>query len=227
MVLATAVMLTGLGAGYGDPAPADRRPAPYEEPAAPHDPQARAELLELFDRGQETTWRVGFAFRRELSDGRILEGTLVELHRPPDHLTAAFGSVNGVLRGERVACAATEDGTVCDRPRPAATDDGVLEGLAVLTTGAEGAYAVTAGAPAVVAEEVARCYVLTARPGDRAVTLGDRLEYCFADDGVPLRILVDRGTSVETRRALAVDRSVTDADLDGLLAKGVAAESAP
>jgi hypothetical protein len=116
--------------------------------------------------------------------------------------------------GDRVtSCTATDDGPQCLERR----DDPTLAPSDVYRTVVElGGYSVERLDDRTVAGERATCFALVARARPTR-QLGERTEQCYARDGVPLRAVTDRGSSVDTLVAVRAQRDVTAEYINDLL----------
>jgi hypothetical protein len=201
----------------GGSARVERLPPQTAVPAT--DPGARDALVALVAAGARATWRVDSAFVRTAA-GRTLRAQLVEVNRPPDHVVVGLGGATGTFRGRDLTCSSSAGGALChgggDAGRtPAVTD---AAALAALTAPSIGWYAARAAPDRTIAGLRAWCFTLLWTDRGNAKSWGDRAELCFSRDGVPLAQRVVRGDSTDDTRASSVTRTVTDTQLDALLA---------
>jgi hypothetical protein len=213
-VAATALLLAAtiaIGAGASLAAPAlPPVPLPADSRAA-----VRADLLARARRGERAVSAVRFAFERETPAG-TLRARIRSVHRPPDALTAAFGTLSGRWRGRTVDCADSPTGTVCAPSRPAARGSGVAA-LAAATDPDRGPYTVQAAGSARVAGVDARCFRLVANGRPGAAPFGLETTRCLTGDGIVVRDVVRRADSSERTTARRVRRRVDDRDFTRLL----------
>lgn len=213
VVVPFALLLTVV-AGCHSATSVERLPRPQDPPKT--DPAARAELVELATRGARATWWVASTFVRS-TGGTALRSTLTEVNRPPDHVVVGVGGVTGVLRGRSLSCSPATGGPLC---APDASSESTAEpdALARLTDAAGGSYSVRHAASRRVAGIAARCFRLDRN--NRATTLpyGTNAVVCYSDEGVPVTLDVDRPSSTDRIAADSVQRLVTDAALDALVA---------
>src|SRR5439155_706436 len=78
----------------------------------------------------------------------------------------------------------------------------------------------TPAVPEPVLGERAACYALRRIVNVPDPPYGERAEYCFAGDGVPLLTRIERREGTDERVAVAVSRRVGDGDVQALLAAG-------
>ncbi|HLF40420.1 MAG TPA: hypothetical protein VI854_02985 [Acidimicrobiia bacterium] len=224
-VLALAAAALGQAGGAEVPGTGDGRDTPAETVVAADpvpEPQRREELLAAYERSRRATWLIDFAFRRRLHNGGRLDLTVVELNRPPDHLIAGLGGRSGTVGGRTIRCEQVEGREIC-APQGAAVpfEDSLAEQVSELRDALQPPakwYAVGLGERRRVAGEQATCFVLTRLVNVPSPPYGDRAEYCFAEDGVPLLARVERREGTDERTAEAVRRVVTDADVEDFLA---------
>jgi hypothetical protein len=177
---------------------------------------ARSELLARLERGATTTWAMKTRFHRETPAGP-LDAELDQLNRQPDWLTAGFGSVRGVWRGQTIDCANAPGGKLCG---PAATVDPAVDARTSIrdlraATAASGTARVRRDGTARAAGRRGRCFSVIPRRNRtdrRTVT-----QYCLTRDGIPIRVRVRRPDSTDTATAKEIRTTVTDADFDRLL----------
>jgi hypothetical protein len=217
-LVAVAVLATVLGEGGGAERP--RSPASVT-PAVP-EPQLRVEFLATYARSRRATWLVTFDFRRRLVNGGRLDLEVVEVNRPPDHLIAGLGGLSGSVGGRRVVCDQVAGRELCAPEGEAMPfEDELASELSelwdVLQPPAKW-YAVETGRPREIAGEGARCWVLRKIVTVPSPPYGERAEYCFAADGVPLLTRIERREGTDERIAVDVSRRVTQADVDAVLA---------
>lgn len=218
---AVAVLAALLGDPGGDASPPPSVPARPSGNPAVSEPELRMELLVAYERSRRQTWLVEFDFRRRLGNGGRLDLRVIELNRPPDHLVAGLGGLSGRVDGQRVACGDVEGQAVCAPGGPAVPYEEELanqlgELRDVLQPPAKW-YAVEEGRPRVVAGERTRCYLLRRIVDVPAPPYGERAEYCFAADGVPLLTRIERREGTDERVAVEVRRQVSEADIEALL----------
>lgn len=224
VVVAAVGVVIGLAWGDGDAGVGDlvsaNTGAATRQHAPHHDGRARAEMLRLFDAGDRATWKAQFRFRRRVTSGGQLHGTMTELNRPPDHLTSAFGTLSGEYHGQEVACSKTAETVACDTLPPVRDDEGpaaALASLVALTATPHRVYAVQEAGSHSIAGERATCFRLVWTGRVRIQPYGRNSEYCFARDGVPVRVSLEHDRAVDVREASSIDRVVTDADVESLL----------
>lgn len=199
---------------------------------SPGEPVLRHDLVAAYERSRRATWLIVFDFTRELRDGRRLELRLAELNRPPDHLTAGFGGVNGRVGGREVVCGEVEGETLCAPRGPAVPfEDELATELAefrdALWPPARW-YAVAAGEPRTVLGRPTRCFVLRRVVDVPAPPYGEEAEYCFGRrDGAPLYNRIERREGTDERVAVEARREVSEADVAALLAGEVPVPSPP
>jgi hypothetical protein len=180
----------------------------------PDDP--RGELLARLERGLTTTWAMTTKFHRETPAGP-LDAKLEQLNRQPDWLTAGFGSLRGVWKGQTVDCADAPGGALCG---PAAAADLAISARTSVkalrtVTGGGGTARVRRDGTTRAAGRRGRCYSVLPRrdrTDRRTVT-----QYCLTRDGIPLRVRVRRVDSSDTATAQKIRTEVTDADFERLL----------
>ncbi len=190
-------------------------------PAVP-EPVLREEFLGAYERSRRATWYVTYEFTRRLRTGGSLDLTSVELNRPPDHIIAGLGGLNGVVGGREIVCDLVGDREICAPEGAAAPfDDALVAELSELRDVVQPPakwYAVEEGGERTVAGEPARCFALRRVVNVPSPPYGDRAEYCFAlADGAPLVNRVERREGTDQRLAVAITRQVTDADIAELL----------
>ena len=181
---------------------------------APEDP--RDELLVRLERGVTTTWAMTTKFHRDTPAGP-LDAKLEQLNRQPDWLSAGFGSVRGVWKGQTVDCANAPGGPLCG---PAATVDPTISARTSVkalrnATGRGGTARVRRDGSTRAAGRRGHCYSVLPRrdrTARRTVT-----QYCLTRNGIPLRVRVRRADSSDTATAQTVRTEVTDADFERLL----------
>jgi len=187
-----------------------------------NDPVARRELAAAFAASDRLDYRVDSRFVRTLAGGRRLSSVITEVNRSPEHLTAAFGAVDGVIDGRVISCSTKGTERTCTSPRAATPADGVAATVASieqLTGRAHPFYVVRRAPSRRVLGEQAYCYELVWTGAARIQPWGRRSEYCFGRDGLPLRTELERNDgSTDVRVARKASRSVTDADFHELLA---------
>jgi hypothetical protein len=198
---------------------ADAEPAAPALPPAPlpgaSDAGVRAELLDRARRGRRAEWAVRYDFERETPAGTLRART-ESVHRPPDALTAGFGSVRGTWRGRTVDCADGPTGKVCAPSRPSTREAGG-DALAAATDPGRGPYTVQAAGWARVAGVAARCFRLVANGRPGRTVFGLDTTRCFTRDGIVTRDAVRRADSRDVSTARRVRRAVTDRDFGRLL----------
>ena len=191
-------------------------------PAVP-EPVLRQALLDTYERSRRATWHITYDFTRRLRNGASLDLETVELNRPPDHLLAGLGGINGVVGGREVVCGEVEGRYLCAPEGEAVSFEEALaaelsELRDVLQPLAKW-YAVDGGSEREVAGETARCFTLRRIVDVPSPPYGERSEYCFAAaDALPLLNRVERVEGVDQRLARVVARQVSDADFAELLA---------
>lgn len=220
-LVAVVVLATLLGDGGGGDPSKPHGSRPTVSSSIP-EPELRARLLAAYERSRRATWLVSFDFRRRLVNGGRLDLEVVELNRPPDHLVAGLGGLSGSVAGRRVVCDQVEGRELCAPEGPAISFEDELAGLIselsdVLQPPAKW-YAVEAGGGREIAGEQARCYVLRRIVAVPSPPYGERAEYCYAADGVPLLTRIERREGTDERVATEVSRQVTQGDVDALLA---------
>lgn len=182
----------------------------------PLDPEAAERFLAAWSASLEGTYVTVGRFERVRDDDRVLEGSMYLAQRPPDRVEAAFGSLDAVLAGHRVACAEDDAQQVrcrtADAARGADADArSELDRLRGLVTETDAEVV----APYRVSDVGGGCFVLTLRFGLPAAPYGDRARFCFdSASGARVRSEVQREGGVVDRFTvdqLAVE--VTDADL--------------
>jgi hypothetical protein len=219
-VLAVAILpvaVVVVGACGGRSARVERLPPQTAVPAT--DARARDALVALAAAGARAMWRVDSTFARTTA-GRTLRAQLVEVNRPPDRVVVGFGGATGTFRGRDLTCSSSAGGALChgsgDTGHVTAATDAAA--LASLTAPSTGWYAARGAKDSTLAGLRARCFTLRWTDRGNVKTWGDRAKLCFSDDGVPLAQHVARGDSTDDTRATKVTRTVSDADLDALLA---------
>lgn len=216
--VATLLVVTAVaGACGGGSTRVERLPPQTAVPAT--NSAARDTLVALVTAGARETWRVDSTFARTTA-GRTLRADLVEVNRPPDHVVVGLGGASGTVGGHDLTCSSSAGGALCNpadqaQAAPAITD---AQALAALTVPSTGWYAVQTAKDMTVAGMRARCFTLLWTDRGNVESFGDRAELCYSDDGVPLSRRVTRTGSTDETRATSVSRTVTDAELDALLA---------
>lgn len=185
------------------------------------EPEVREEFIDAWERSRRATWSVEFDYQRRLGNRGRLDLQIVEVNRPPDHLVAGHGGLNGRVEGREVVCDAVDGQEVC---APTGTAAPFEEELAAQLSELRDAlqppakwYAVEEGDARRVAGEPARCFVLRRIATVPSPPYGDRAEYCFATDGAPLLTRIERRQGTDTRVATEIRRTVTEADINQLL----------
>jgi hypothetical protein len=186
--------------------------------------EARDEFIDAWEQSRRGTWRVEFDYQRRLGNRGRLDLQISELNRPPHHLVAGRGGLNGRVDGREVVCDAVDGEEVC---APTGELVSFEEDLAAQLAELRDAlrppakwYAVEEGDARRVAGEPARCFVLRRIVTVPSPPYGERAEYCFASDGVPLLNRVERRQGTDQRVATEIRRTVTEADIDRLLGSG-------
>ncbi|MGH9042101.1 MAG: hypothetical protein ACRDZ3_17925 [Acidimicrobiia bacterium] len=216
-VLALAVAELGTGPAEPTATPAATATAP-----AVAEPVLRQEFLDAYEESRRATWLITYDFTRRLLNGSNLDLDVTELNRPPDHLIAGLGGLQGRIGGREVTCEVVESETRCGPEGPAVSFETVLadqlsELADVLQPPAKW-YAVEAGGDRDVAGEAARCFTLRRVAAVFSPPYGERAEFCFAaSDGAPLLNRIERREGTDQRQAIEVSRQVSDADLAALL----------
>jgi hypothetical protein len=212
--VATAVVLVAaavLGAGAELAAPA-LPPAPVPDDSSR---AVRTDLLERTGRSERAVWLVRYEFERETPAGPLRART-VNVRRPPDVLTAAFGTLRGRWKGRTVDCVDGPGGRVCASPARARL--GRTAGpLAAATEPGSGPYTVQAAGSVRVAGERGRCFRLVANGRPGRPVFGLEADRCLTRDGLVLRDVVRRADSRDVSTARRVRRTVSDRDFTRLL----------
>ena len=225
-VVLASVPLAAVAVGsalLGSPPKRSASPPAVATPAVP-EPVLREGLLAMYGLSRRTTWLVTFEYHRRTAAGGRLDLHLTELNRPPDHLTSGLGGISGRVGDRKVACNEVDGRRLCgpdgpDVPFDEETSAQLGELRDVLQPPAQW-YAVESGPPRVVIGERAACYALRRIVNVPDPPYGERAEYCFAGDGVPLLTRIERREGTDERVAVAVSRRVGDGDVQALLAAG-------
>lgn len=218
--LPTVVLLAVL---LGTPPEAPKSLVTATTTPGPPEPLLREELLAAYERSRRATWLVEFEFTRRLRNGAALDLTVIELNRPPDHLIAGLGGLNGRVGGRQVVCDTVEGSLLCAPEGPVVpfeedVANQVSELRDVLQPPAKW-YAVAQAQPRTLVGEPTRCFALRRIVEVPAPPYGLRTEYCFAlADGTRLFTRVQRQEGTDQQRATAVRRQVSEADIAALLA---------
>jgi hypothetical protein len=192
----------------------ERLPRPQDPPQT--EAAARASFLDLVTRGSHTTWWVESTFVRT-TGGKTLRSQITEVNRPPDHVVVGVGGATGVLRGTPLSCAPATGGPVCT----GASGPGVVSdptGLARLTDIAAGWYSLRHAPARRVAGVAAQCFRMDRNGRSASQSYGTRATLCYSGEGIPVTLDVDRPASADRIAARSVQRAVTDAALDALVA---------
>ena len=182
--------------------------------AARRDPIAALHLVQRLRAGERADRLVRYEFARADARGAV-QSVLTEGRR---------GRLSLVLTGDTLTLRSPDRVLVCQRVtttascfrRPADISLPTSEVIAVAV--ALGAYDVARGRVVNVAGERGDCFDLRANKGHALPGLGNQTEVCLSRDGLLLSTAVRTGAKRETRTAQVVQRRVTDAELDGLLA---------
>ncbi len=216
-VLAVAVALLGDG-GVDETPPAARTTT---APAVP-EPVLREEFLRTYERSRRATWLITYDFSRRLRNGSKLDLTTVRLNRPPDHLIAGRGGINGHVGGREIVCDQVEGREICAPQGPAVPfEDALAAEVSELRDVVQPPakwYAVEGSGQRTVAGEAARCFTLRKVVAVDAPPYGEQAEYCFAvADAAPLLNRIERREGTDQRVAKQITRQVSDADIAELL----------
>jgi len=215
-----AVLTAALGEEDGRPAPPPA--VTITAPPAVPEPVLRQEFLDAYERSRRATWLITYDFTRRLRNGGALDLTVFELSRPPDHLIAGLGGLQGRVGEREIVCGDVDGATVCAPEGAAAPFEEALaadlsELRDVLQPPAKW-YAVEGGGEREVAGETARCFTLRRVAAVFSPPYGERAEYCFATaDGAPLLNRVERREGADHRQAREVVRQVGDAEVAAFL----------
>jgi hypothetical protein len=184
--------------------------SPPVVPAARHDPRAAAELVAFMRVGERATYVVRYRYTRERADGARLPATTYEARTPTAFVTRDDTSLHVDGASGAYDCELVDRQPQCYR-KPARPE---LPGSEVVRVAIDaGPYDVLRTAGARIAAERARCYSLRARHVRRQLPgLGRETRMCFATDGVPLRVRVQR-LVVDTHEAESVTRTADGAAL--------------
>ncbi len=217
-VLAVAVAVVGAGGSEEEARPAVTSTT---GPAVP-EPVLREEFLQAYERSRRATWLITYDFTRRNRNGANLDLEVTELNRPPDHLLAGLGGLNGRVGGREVVCDDVEGRTLC-APEGAAVpfDEALAAELSELRDVVQLPakwYDVEGGGRRQVAGETARCFTLRRVAAVFSPPYGERAEYCFAAaDGAPLLNRIERREGIDQRLARDITRQVGDDDVAAML----------
>jgi hypothetical protein len=208
------VLLGVLEAGCHSGSSVERLPRPQDPPQT--DPAARASFLDLVNRASHTIWWVDSTFVRT-TGGKALRSQITEVNRPPDHVVVGVGGATGSLRGTTLSCSPATGGPVCTGASgPAVVSDPT--GLARLTDVAAGWYSLRRSPARMVAGLAAQCFRMDWNSRATAQPYGPRATLCYSGEGIPVSRDVDRPASSDRIVARSVQRAVTDAAFDALVA---------
>ena len=189
-------------------------------PVRPSDAVLKS-LVQFMVRGGRTSARVDYVTHRTTPAGQVRDSTVTNWFRAAPYLSMDLaGDALRIVTTKRGAqCVTTDLGIQCLPVAARATpDDGSMLAFGAVRTAHR--YALTDHGSRRVAGEVAQCFRLTLRRGEPAVAaFGDRLDVCYAADGVVLASEISRAGTVDTRTAVAVHRGVTQTEIDQLLRK--------
>lgn len=184
------------------------------------DVEVTARFLDFYERADTVTYGMAGAFVRVRNGQRAIESSWREVQRPPDHLIAGLGSVRGTYQGRTLECSPIQNKHVCSSVKvedPALAAAQALDIVRKWTVPQAGPYALRPGEPRIVAGEQTECFVLQLRPGWTMGSFGERSEYCYSTDAIPLYVATDRVGVTDVRAARVVARTVTDEDFELLL----------
>ncbi len=225
LLAVAAAVLGGGGSDPPRPAAATSTTSTTTTTTAPgvDEPVLRDQFLQAYEHSRRATWYITYDFSRRLRNGSKLDLTVVELSRPPDHLIAGLGGINGQVAGREVVCDQVDGRDICAPSGPVAPfEDALAAEISELRDVVQPPakwYAVEGGGVRPVAGENARCFTLRKVVAVPSPPYGEQAEYCFATvDGAPLLNRVERREGTDQRLARQVSRQVSDADISELLA---------
>jgi hypothetical protein len=185
------------------------------------DPGAADRFVDVAARRQGATYLVEATFVREVDGQPPLRGSYTELNRPPDHLSASFGTVAGRVGDRTITCGELPDGSsgcAPGRPAPPLDQERAAELAALRGLVAEdGWYRVDAAPDRTIVGEAATCFGLRQRNQLPAPPFGRWAHLCYAADGAPLDLYVAKVASRDIRTATSLRREVTAQDVADLV----------
>jgi hypothetical protein len=208
--LALALVLVGAVAVASDQA----RPTRAAHPRAVRsDPAVQARLLHLAAAGERGAWIVRYDVKR-VRAGLALSERASEARKGNVHVTRGATSVDVDTGVASYSCTLVDNSVECLDGSTPSKALAPSEVLAVLFR--QHAYVVRQAAPRVIAGEKAECFaVLSAGPV--FPNIGDRAEYCFGSDGVPLRTELALASGKNERVATSVRRNPSADDMSALV----------
>lgn len=175
-----------------------------------------ADLLARLERAEHAVYVVEYEGART-GAGDELAFSATALRRPGVYAVAQGSSLEVSSGGRTVSCEQLDAGPSCLDVAESDNEVAVAAVVAEMVRG--GRYQLESARAVQVAEEPAECFALVLSEGaDALPQLGDRTEMCLAADGIPLRSTTGRDDVVDRREARSVSRTVTEADVDRLLA---------
>jgi hypothetical protein len=183
--------------------------------AARRDPVAAVHLVQRLRAGERADRLIQYDFARA-NGGEAIQSVVTEGRQGGLSLlftgdTLTLRSADRVLVCQRVASTSS-----CFRqPSEVSLPISVVIAAAV----ALGAYDVAAGRVVNIAGVRADCFDLRANKGHVLAGLGNQTEVCLSEDGLVLSTDVRTGATRESRTAQVVQRRISDAELNELLAR--------
>ncbi len=170
----------------------------------------RADFLELFERSRVSPWQAVFSYERIVDDEVGLSGTIVEVNVPPERVVTGIGGFTYQRGTELISCVDLDDVRECRQPEPARpiVEEAAREvdRLRARIDPDGGDLEVREVAEADVAGTPTRCFQV--QFVDREIP--GQTETCFDDAGIPLRFVLERPGTVDTRTATSFSAATPD-----------------
>lgn len=194
----------------------EERPPEHEaaDPAGAGSPDPVDAFLVAWERSLTGTWAMTAVFTRTAPGVRVEPLPARMAQRPPDRLSAQFGSIEGRLGGRIVGCAPGPDGALHCRdggPAPAfdVEVDAEVDRLAKMLGRAGSEFPLYE-----VADEGSGCFSLALVFDLPAPPYGTGARFCFdAATGAPVLVEVRRAEATDRRVASQLRAALTDEDL--------------
>ena len=183
--------------------------------AARRDPAAALHLVQRLRDGERADRLIQYDFTRANAHGAV-QSVVTEGRQ---------GGLSLAIAGDTLTLRSTDRVLVCQRVTDTAScfrqpvDVSLPTSEVIAVAVALGAYDVATGRAATIAGERAECFDLRANKGHALPGLGDQTEVCLSADGLLLSTDVRTGAARESRTAQVVQRRISDAELDELLAR--------